>query len=152
MAPPDIIDFDDIGKFRYVGQGLKKIRRSADAYSSDELNLGDFLDRIREGEPITLDLLHNTTVQVSSGENAIFKNKWMVYRCLVCEMPNEDGTKLFVLSNGEWYSIQQNFVASVRDKIANIPLSTVRLPDFDDAVHTEIKRGNPQRPTLKQKS
>lgn len=57
MTPPDIIDFQEVEKFRYVGPSLKKKKRAEAGYCFDELNLEDFLGRIEEDEPITLEML-----------------------------------------------------------------------------------------------
>ncbi len=141
MAPPDIIDYQDIGKFRYSGQNLES-NRSRDAQDGfDELDVDDFISRVKAGETITLEMLNKCDVQISSGENGSFKNKWTIYKCLICEIQTDNNSALHVLSNGEWYEISTDFVQEINAAMEAIPVSSFRLPNFDDGEHTEVKKG-----------
>lgn len=142
MAPPDIVDFQDIEKFRYAGQNLKSNRKKEASDGFDELDIDDFISRIQDGETITLELLNKSDVQVSCGDNGKFRKKWSVYKCMVCEIQADgDDSVLYVLSNGEWYAINADFVEEVNTAIAAIPEATFRLPNFDDSIHTEDRKG-----------
>jgi uncharacterized protein (TIGR04141 family) len=141
MAPPDIIDFQDVAKFRYTGQAMRSNRENEAKDGFDELDIDDFLGRIKEEENLTLDLLNRTTIQASCGDNGKFRNKWSAYKCIVCEIQSEEDGVFYVLSNGEWYAVNAAFVTEVKDAIATIPQADFRLPNFDDGVHTEVKKG-----------
>ena len=141
MAPPDIIDFQDIEKFRYTGQELHSNRKKESQDGFDDLDTDDFVSRVKVRADIDIECLKKSNVQVSCGDNGSFRTKWSVYKCLVCEIPSGDTEVLYVLSNGEWYAINADFVAEVNRAIDQIPEAGFRLPNFDDGVHTEERKG-----------
>lgn len=53
-------------------------------------------------------------------------NKWSVYECFVYEV--EHNTNKYVLSDGQWYSIDSSLVSEVENYVSNIPMGIV-LPD-----------------------
>lgn len=141
LAPPEIVEYQDIEKFRYAGAHMQSNRDSEAKNGFDDLDIENFFGRLQTETVVTLEVLKNTDVQVSSRDNGNFRKKWPLLRCVVCEIPNNDDGVLYVLSNGEWYAINNDFVAEVRASIDAIPQATFRLPNFDDDVHREDRNG-----------
>lgn len=140
LTPPEIVDFQDIEKFRYAGPFVN--RNTGEARDGfDDLDMQDFFSRLQAGTVVSMEVLEGTEVQISCGENGHFRKKWTVFRCITGEMAGDTDGVLYVLTNGEWYEIDQNFVRGVRADIAAIPEARLRLPPFDDSVHREDRAG-----------
>jgi uncharacterized protein (TIGR04141 family) len=53
--------------------------------------------------------------------------RWSVFKCLIAERQEADGT--FVLADGRWWRVHQDFIAEIDAIVASIPRSTIPLPN-----------------------
>jgi len=74
---------------------------------------------------LTIPLLHSSRIRaIDSGGAEV--NAWPAYRCLVFEV--REGTDLYMLSEGQWFLVQQQFAAQVDADIRNIPTIDLGWP------------------------
>lgn len=108
MAVPEVIDWSDV-YFSYTKNKGRKQR--------NDINLQDFVE---EHDMLDIKIIKKSVYGFSeSSNNQIFS--WQVYQCLYCEIIEDD--KIFLLSNGKWYEIAENFVTKINtfynEKITN---------------------------------
>lgn len=60
-------------------------------------------------------------------ENPVYK--WKIYQCIYCEIELEKN--LYTLINGKWYKIDIDFLSLLNERIQEIPVSNISLPDYD---------------------
>lgn len=120
LAPPEIIDWNNVGGFSYTPMG--------EIY--DELLMEDYFrylnDRNRE---ITVDSLKRCYIYVKSTDRSYDLLKWQVSECIVFE--TEINNIFYVLTVGEWFKIERSFAEQVREYLntaadANIDLIPCR--------------------------
>lgn len=54
---------------------------------------------------------------------------WKVYNCIIFEQ-TEDQT-LYILTNGNWFEVDNDFVKEVDQYLEEVPKSSIILPDYD---------------------
>lgn len=54
---------------------------------------------------------------------------WPVYRCLYTEI--EKNNKLYILNDGKWYQVEQEFVNTVNSVYSNAIISNIELPIYE---------------------
>lgn len=125
MAVPEIIDWNDIEGFHYsYNTKTDKI---------DDIGFDTFLKGCYENEDfssIELNILKNKKVLCYNSGFDFPKYKWSVYNCIYCEIVLDGLT--YLLSNGKWYQIQNDFVEQIEREYCDIlhkPCS-ITLPDF----------------------
>jgi uncharacterized protein (TIGR04141 family) len=121
LAPPEIVDYQAIDRFKYTGMA-----RGRDGH--DELRIADYLALFSEDEPIVLAKLKHDKVRVKAEDQDQFFDRWPVYNCIAAEI-EIDGV-LYVLNAGEWYSVVRAFADRINAEIAQIPDAALNLPPF----------------------
>lgn len=119
LAPPEVIDFNAVDGFLYPGERLGR----DDPH--DDLVLSDFLVAIGRSSA-TVPLLRKARIRAIDGSGAEM-NAWPAYRCLVYEV--RDGADVFMLSEGQWFRVQQQFAEQVDADIANLNVVDLGWPD-----------------------
>ncbi len=117
LAPTKIVDWTDI-EFSYTEQGDR----------FDDLNIDNFFDYLKaRNRPFDLDNLKKSRVYVwkDTGED----EKWKIYDCLVYEYIKDD--ILYVLTNGNWFEVEKDFVKKVDEYIRDIPETSIDLPEYN---------------------
>jgi uncharacterized protein (TIGR04141 family) len=71
MAPPEIVDYQNIDRFKFSGSGR------GDGY--DELRLPDYLELFGDQRPLTLAHLKGDKVRVASDDGQFF-DRWPVFK------------------------------------------------------------------------
>ncbi len=118
LAPPEVIDFDIVDGFLYPGE-----RRDRDELHED-LVLADLLTTVGRTN-LTIPLLHSWRIRaIDSGGAEI--SAWPAYKCLVFEV--RTGTNLYMLSEGQWFLVQQQFAAQVDADVQAIPTIDLGWP------------------------
>ena len=110
MAVPEMIEWENIQGFKYKKNLLK-----------DDINIKDFLNTITRSdkEKMSVDFLKSRKIQVISAENdQVVLHKWSAYKCIYCELERDN--KLFLLNDGKWYEVQQDFVKRVDEDFKNL--------------------------------
>jgi uncharacterized protein (TIGR04141 family) len=54
--------------------------------------------------------------------------KWTAYRCLYAEIAS--GPQTYILRNGEWHEIKQNFIQRVDAQLLKLEVDTIEMPVF----------------------
>ncbi len=113
MAVPEIIEWENSGGFRYSTE-------DGDSELHEDIFLPDFLGTITGGEEIDLEALKSETVYEISLEDERVVNQWRVFDCIYSEQRDEGLKKTFLLSNGRWYEIAQDFAEEVTNDFIKI--------------------------------
>lgn len=119
LAPPEIIDYQNIDSFKFTGEG-----RGA---GHDDLRLADYLALFDDEHRVTLAHLKGNKVKVAP-EDGQFIDKWTVYKCMCAEI-DQDGT-LYVLAGEDWYGVVSDFVARINLEIGQIPEAVIALAHY----------------------
>ena len=126
IAPPDIIDPELIEGYCFSGIG--KELKDVNNYSF-EPNLMEYADKLDSNdtkriiEKIRRDRLE--TIDSNGAQNAIcnvFSS--IVWECIL-------SNKTYIIWNGSWYYIENDFFKEVNDFISRLPLCPITLPSCD---------------------
>lgn len=126
MAVPEIIEWEDVEGFNFSFTS-NEIEKKDDIYLVDYLKNQFSDDSIKS---ITIDNFKNNSVICYSSSNQNVKYQWKAYNCLYSEI--EDNNKIFLLTNGKWYQIQNDFLKQVNDEYKELLKKNppIQLPDF----------------------
>ncbi len=116
MAPPEIVSWESIEGFSFVKA----------ASPEGDLNLGAFLDQIRNPSQLTVHRLKHQRVLLHSANATEPAKSWPVYRTIVAE--KSQGQRRFVLSGGEWFEIDKDFATRIAHQVAELPIARLGLP------------------------
>lgn len=119
LSPPDIINYSTFGSIIYKG-----------FRSRNEFDIIDLDDYISELKRLSVDLDDINTIKNHRIAEKIEDNnydRWRIYDCFVYE--TEYDSNKYVLTDGQWYSIDQSLVIEVEDYLSKIPLNKLVLPD-----------------------
>ena len=120
LAPPDVLDWDDVAGFRY--------RSAAAAPVHEELTLDDYFADRGPRANLTLEQLENDRVRCVSAIDGADRQQWSVLRCLVAELNVRHRT--YILNESKWYQVDAAFLASIEETIRALPRTTAPLPPF----------------------
>lgn len=119
MAPPEIVDWLDIGGFRYKQPKRSEIRK--------DLDLREFMACL-EGAQLTSELLRETPIHLISSASGDATDNWSAYKCLCGEV--DYNGNVFVLNNAKWYEVIRDFAAEVNQSFASMPECDLALPNY----------------------
>ena len=121
MAVPDVIAWDTVGGFRFPSLGRR--------IEYHDVHLDHFLASLHDPADIDVDLLKSRVVECLDQEGNPL-HKWKVFQCFYCELDyNHDA---YLLSGGNWYRVQRDFVNQVNSAVDQIPEYAHTLPEYDD--------------------
>ncbi|NII29683.1 TIGR04141 family sporadically distributed protein [Pseudoflavitalea sp. X16] len=118
MAAPDLVNWNDLEGFYYLPGQEEPL---------DDLYIEMFRDQVGEVAGISDIKGFTVLAQSASGENQV--GSWNAYKCLYGEVTHNE--REYVLNNGNWYEINNDFVEKVNRYYDNIPVSEIGLPDYD---------------------
>lgn len=121
MAPPSVLDWVDVKGFRY---GKKKTGQL-----QLDLDIKEFLSTL-DDEEISLKLLKSRQIFAVSAKTDEANDSWHAFDCIYAEASIEND--IFVLNNRKWYKIASSFTKKVLDDFANLPESTISLPNYSE--------------------
>lgn len=127
MAVPEIIEWSDVKEFVY-----RKVGKNYSGYS--DIFLGDFLESLSEQEKteLSFDTLKKKEIKCYSASNDNIKYSWTAYKCLNCEIGDDERKKRYLLNSGNWYEIEADFVQEIDNvyrKIRNLA-PVLNLPEY----------------------
>lgn len=116
LAPPQPVEWDAIDEFGYTRRRTPR---------DPDLTLASYLENIDE-ESLTIDTLKRHRAFVYSHGEERPSESWPVYKCLVFEAALRG--RRFVLTAGEWFEVDRDFVSEVREILAQISGAKLQLP------------------------
>ena len=122
LAVPDIVKWESSAGFKYGN--------SKNDLIVDDIRLRDFLARWDyEGDLSIEDLKKRRIFQIDNDETTVTA-KWTAHHCLYAEVALD--SKIFILTEGSWYNVFQDFVQSVQTEIDAIPAYSKELAIWGD--------------------
>jgi uncharacterized protein (TIGR04141 family) len=119
MAVPDVVDWADIHGFRYL-----KAKR---AMLHDDLDIATF--RAECGATnFTTDSLKQSFIFAISTRDDAPRAKWTAHKCLYAELEYQN--KVYILNNGKWYQIANDFSEQISNDFATIGDASIAFPDY----------------------
>jgi uncharacterized protein (TIGR04141 family) len=120
LSPPIIIESQEHYGFRYPGE-----RRGTDLHS--DLRLEEFFQG-RDRDTITSEWLKKHKIREFTNDAETLSREFSIFDAIVYEV--RVGTKLYVLSQGEWFEIDEDYVTQVSNELAQIEENeNLQLPD-----------------------
>lgn len=114
LAIPEFLS-DDEFSFSYTNYNIRENK----IYSHVEISQLKS-NRVLDFEKLTLDELNKVNIYAYSHEKDLIlgHKKWALYRCIVTEI--EYGSEYFVLSNGIWRKVDDEFYRVITDFVDNV--------------------------------
>lgn len=121
LAAPDIIDWEDSGRFSFGGNGGPY----------EDVYLEAFMaDRVRDQSRIKVAKLKSEHVILLNAEETGTLKRWTIYKCLYADI--ENGDKHFVLSDGKWFEVEANYIQRVKAYLdQSLDDITIDLPVYE---------------------
>ncbi|MHB2253360.1 DUF6119 family protein [Corynebacterium aurimucosum] len=117
LAMPENIDWKDISGFQITG--TRK-------HIFDELDLEDYLSRLKDRKDLDLGLLKNRYISVKYSRSGGKDKRWSLYQCLVSEQRVDKN--LYVLIENQWFAVADSLVEEVDNFVESLPTPNVDLP------------------------
>jgi uncharacterized protein (TIGR04141 family) len=138
LSIPEIIDWGDVLGFKFA--------RTERASIYPDIELVNFLKQINPRAEITLDYLKRKKVFCWSASLGQPIKTWSLFHCLYAEI--QEGSDTYILNNGLWYQLNNNFVDSINAFYKSVPVSDIDLPCHrnirEDQYNKEVSESNPK--------
>jgi uncharacterized protein (TIGR04141 family) len=125
LSPPNLLDTQEHRGYRYPGE------RKA---FHDDLRLSDFFEIVLKRDDamaplnVQVEQLQKWKIRHYTTDEASASDSFSVYDAIVYETSRNN--KLYTLTRGEWFEIDENYVTSVTNEIAQVEdHPTLLLPD-----------------------
>lgn len=112
LTPPDTLDTQEHRGFLYP-----RARTGTELHQ--DLRIEDMLSSVNDPATITINDLKRWKIREFTVSDETPSRQFSVYNATIYEVTQ--GTKLYVLSFGEWFEIAQDHVVVVNDQVAQIP-------------------------------
>lgn len=111
MAVPEVIEWEKVEGFRYLQEWNPGL--------FDDINLHEFLSLLTDVQKSQMEVTFLKWFEVFgiSTENQEVIHDWSVYQCIYSEIQVSQRT--FLLSNGKWYEIQNDFAEEINSYFSN---------------------------------
>lgn len=125
MAVPEIVNWEEVENFAYRIRAVSDHR--AGPVLHPDIDLSGWLEEWKSDGHLTLNHLHSRKVW------QLFKDgrdpaAWSAYRCLNAEI--DLAGRKYILNDGDWYSVDGDYVTEVDEFYLRIPVSTLTLPSY----------------------
>ena len=125
LAIPEVVDWEQIRgfAFKHKTEGPTK---SGPALSMD-LDINDWFAVARVDDTLTVKQLKSKKVFIywQDGQGP---SSWSLYRCFNAEIDLK--SKKYILSDGDWYNIDPDYVREISDYFDSVPNSKINLPPY----------------------
>lgn len=111
MAVPDVLEWASVAGFRFTGNPKDEM--------ATDLHLPGFLGTVKGVDALTIELLKQRRAYALNDDYGELQH-WSVYKCLHCELT--DAGRSYLLSGGQWFEINKDFVKEVGDFYDAIPV------------------------------
>jgi uncharacterized protein (TIGR04141 family) len=119
LGEPEVVDWES-----QIGYSFHMSPR---AVRHVVLSLNDYLVYL-EGAVPSVEAMKHHVVHVNNSEYKSVKS-WPVYRCLYAEISY--GSDQYILRNGIWYKVNQDFVTRVDDYLASLNVHPYQFPIYN---------------------
>jgi len=136
LAPPEVVDWQSVDKFRISGTGRNEY---------DDLDIDEYLATLGEKrEQLTIERLKSYHISVKWAETEQFFSRWSLFDCIVWEVKHKG--RFYALVEGRWFEIDDkfatrvcSFVNSLRSRNLTLPSAKKRErePDYNNRVASE---------------
>lgn len=130
LAVPEIIDWTNFDVFKYSTSKNKP--------DYDDIHINSFLESLKNFDDLTIETLKKRRIYYYSTISELPFHKWQIFQCINCELTDRINT--FLLSNGKWYKIAQDFVKRINEGIDKIPLSEIKFPEYSESSEKEYNK------------
>ena len=126
LAVPEVVLWQDGSYLRYSSDDNDEARQ--------DILLSTFKESLEDNQVITLQDLKTKRVTLHASDGPIIM-AWKIYRCIYCEV-ERDGMR-FILNNGKWYKVDQDYAKEVQDFYTGIQTSAILLPSYSQSSEGE---------------
>jgi uncharacterized protein (TIGR04141 family) len=120
IAPPKVLDWENVESFAYLPDGA--------GVEFADLDVEDYLGTVKSLTTTTIETLKKEqSIGITFAGSAQPTEFWRMYDSLICEVT--DGTSEFILTNGEWYEVRAALAKEVGRKMLAFPVSKLALGD-----------------------
>lgn len=126
LAIPELVDWSDIKGFSYSQ------KQSAEVFP--DVHLSKYIEHHSAAAISDEALRRHKIFGHRTSTDAIF-DSWRVYRCVHAEISVDD--KTYLLNGGNWYQIDNDFVAMVDKTVAEIPCTNFTPIDYAHGEHED---------------
>jgi uncharacterized protein (TIGR04141 family) len=130
LAIPQIVDWSDIGGFKYTSR--------ADEEPHEDLDLATFLETVRDRRELTIERLRDRQIHCLNAAAEIAVDHWPVLKCLYFETRHEGHA--YVLTDGRWYRVNPDYLNRINADFRQLQESDLILPPYQDPNETAYNR------------
>ena len=117
---PEIIQDENFDVFQFS--------RNRNARRYHDIELANCLEKyISKNKSFSKADLERDEVFIRTHGDEIFP-RWRVWKCIYSEINNDD--QLYILIDGKWYRISQDFIQKLEEQLAQIPIVSYDLPPW----------------------
>jgi uncharacterized protein (TIGR04141 family) len=127
LAPPEIIDWKNTAGFKY------ERRKNAPIYPA--LSLADYDRELGSLKDLDSTRLQHDRIFHIRSETDTSQHSWSIVSCLIGEIDYKG--RRYVLSEGTWYRINDDFLGKLNDFVSNIKTTVIDLPEYDGDANEE---------------
>ncbi|MEZ4222622.1 MAG: TIGR04141 family sporadically distributed protein [Polyangiaceae bacterium] len=120
LAVPDLMEWTDVGGFRYTTSKTKPLL--------EDIHLSTYLAQVRGLQNLDLPTAKRHRVHAFSATSGEESDHWSVFNCLYAEV--ELSGETYLLNNGQWFHIDSRFARSVDSAISAIPSTRCPLIEY----------------------
>lgn len=125
---PEIIQDDNFDVFQFS--------RRQEALRYHDIELNNCLEKYTiKNRSFTKSDLDRDEVYIRTHGGDIYP-RWRVWKCIYAEINHTD--QLYILIDGKWYRVSQDFVQRLEEQIAEIPRAQFNLPSWKQHVEERI--------------
>ncbi len=122
LAPPEPVDWEDFGGYRY--EPIDK-----DEPPRTDLDAHEFVEAFqaaRDRRPDLADLKRRVHVVSLSSTSGLPAHHWSLYDTVVAEL--DEGAQRYVLSGGDWFEVSQTFAEETAANVNALTTSAIAFP------------------------
>lgn len=126
LTPPDTVDWNQVNGFMITGMNLRQSNK--DNYS-DEIPFEEYLHQIDDEVDLLSKMKRDKLLALNLLDEAY--TICSVFTALVAQV--ELNNKTYILSDSNWYCIDDQFYEYVRRFVSQIPMSDIELPTCENS-------------------
>jgi len=121
LCAPDLLDWQEVEGFAY--------RSARDRVVTSDIQWEAYFSEVRRPQDVTIQHLKRDRIACIKTDGGDAVRTWSLRNCIAGEIVH--GGDRFVLSEGKWYQINQEYAERVNDAVRRIPQTADPLPSYD---------------------